>query len=310
MKTTNRPLLPFSALLAMLAGCLPLGAVVITGENSTDAYDRFSSGYPSSPVENSNFFRNPDEFHGVGWNKANANQSFALITPQHIVGANHFNPGAGSTVQFFTTGGSVTEISILSTSTVQNGGNPTDVFIGELSSPLNSGDVPRFLFPSDAVIASLVGRSIVPYGFTAEAGNNTVSSRDGITTASGALGGGSNLANTPTFEFTLTDTTASNGDARLEGGDSGSPTFLEENGVLTLVGTHSALATSTTGPSTTYVSADADLTRLMDQINTTIDDMGNTGFQVAQIPEPGTFSLIAMGICSATVFSARRERRK
>ena len=278
--------------LVLVASTFPLHALVVTGEESTDAYNRFSSGYPSSPVENPNFFRDPDAFQGVGWNKANSNQNFALITPQHIVGANHFNPGAGSTLQFFTSSGTISEVNIASTSTVQNGGNATDVFIGELSSPLDSGEVPFFFFPSDAVIASLVGRNILPYGFTAQAGNNIVASRDAIGTVSGALGGGSNLGNTPTFEFTLTDTTASTGDARVESGDSGSPTFLEENGILTLVGTHSALATSSTGLSTTYTSADADLTRLIDQINTTIGEMGSTGFQVTQVPEPANLTLI------------------
>lgn len=78
-----------------------LQALVIQGEESTNIYDRFSSGYPSSPVENSSFFAGAENFVGVGWNNASANQSFALITPQHIIGANHFKPGAGATINFF-----------------------------------------------------------------------------------------------------------------------------------------------------------------------------------------------------------------
>lgn len=272
----------------MAAGSLQ--ALVIQGEGSTNIYDRFSSGYPSSPVENGSFFAGAENFLGVGWNNANANQSFALITPQHIIGANHFQPGAGATIDFFSSSDSLISRTVSGITTVQNSGSNTDVFVAQLDSPLSGSEVPHFLFPSDLAINSLIGRSITTYGFTAQAGSNTIASRDAISSLAG-FGNQSELGNTPTFEFIYDSLTAPNGQARVEVGDSGSPTFITEDGQLVLAGTHSALAQA----GSTYTSGDADVTRLIPEIDAAIDTLGSTGYEVQQVPEPATWLFILLG---------------
>lgn len=295
-------------LAALLLGLgTPLHALVIAGYEGA-RHDRFASGYPDNPVENASFFRSGSDFHGVGWNASNGNQAFALITPQHIIGANHYNPGAGTAVEFFSSGGTIRSYTLAATETVMDGsGNPSDVFVGELASPIGPGDnIPFFRFPSDSVGTTLVGRQIVIYGKTARVGINTVAARDATKTASGALGGGANLATTETFEWTFTEGSESQDQARTESGDSGSPTFTVEEGVLTIVGTHSALASVTAG-TTTYTAIDADLYEMMDEIDAAIGRMGSTGFTVTQIPEPAaSASLLAL---LAGILAGFRKRR-
>lgn len=296
---------PFLVISCLLLAADSLQALVIQGAGSTNIYDRFSSGYPSNPVENNSFFAGAENFQGVGWNSSNANQSFALITPQHIIGANHFTPGVGATIDFFSAGDTVISRTVSSLTTVQNGGSDTDVFVAQLDSPLSGVGVPYFRFPSDIAINTLVSRSITTYGFTAQAGSNTIASRDGIA-AIAALGGNqTELANTPTFEFIYDSNTSANGQARVEVGDSGSPTFIEEMGELTIVGTHSALAQA----GTTYTTGDADVTRLIPEINNAIDSLGSTGFQVEQVPEPSAFLFILLGALPLCISRRRSQTR-
>lgn len=293
---------------ALVTAPLSLNAIVIQGENdsATDQWDRFNHGtYPGSPVENSSFFQGtpiPNALHGVGWNNGNSGQSFTLITPQHIVGANHFAPSVGTQIDFFNTAGNLVNGTVGTVQTVQNGGSNTDVFVAELNSRIDTSDVPVVRFPSDAAITTFTaGSSILPYGFNASMGTNTVSSK-GTGSTAGFIGGSGSLSNTPTFEYTFNSTTAPNGTARVETGDSGSPTFFEEDGELTIVGTHSALAQT----ASVFTSIDADLTQLIDNINTTINNMGSTGFQLQQVPEPGYVGLV-LGV-TAGVAMVRRRR--
>ena len=194
---------------------------------------------------------------------------------------------------------------VRSVDTVQNGGSNTDVFVAELTSRIDTSDVPIVPFPSDTAIAAFgVGSDLLPYGFTASMGRNTVSGID-VGQSAGTLGGGGALSNTPTFEFTYSSTTGLNSDARLEVGGSGSPTFFDENGTLALVGTHSALIAPKLG---SYQSIDADLTRLIDEINSTIGSMGSTGFEVTQVPEPAHGGTILACLCGLFVFRHRPRR--
>ncbi len=240
-----------------------------------------------------------------GWNNANSNQSFALITPQHIIGANHFQPGVGATINFFGASGSIVSRTVSGIATVQNGGSNTDVFVAQLSSVLSGSEVPYYRFPSDLASASLVGRAMYAYGFPAQVGQNTIASRDGIA-AVAAFGNQAELANTPTFEFVYDSAFAANGQARAEPGDSGSPTFIQENGTYVLAGTHSALAQV----GTVYTTGDADLTRMMNEINTAIGSLGSTGFQIDQIPEPSASSLVLLSVFAFCISRSRGKNAK
>ncbi|MGJ8641351.1 MAG: hypothetical protein ACSHYA_18320 [Opitutaceae bacterium] len=303
--------LKFAAILTIFAAIPSVGsALVLRGENdgATDQWDRFDHGtYPGSPVENSSFFGGspiPNALHGVGWRQTNSNQSFTLITPQHIIGADHFRPNVGNAIEFFNTSGNIVSATVSSVSTVQTGGSNTDVFVAELSSALNGSGVPVVKFPSDLALASFgVGSSIRPYGFSASVGQNIVSGLQ-LGQSVGTLGGGGGLGNTPTFEFTFNTTGGANGDARVEVGDSGSPTFFIENGEWTVVGTHSALIGPNLG---VYTSIDADLTELIDDINTTIADFGTTSYEITQVPEPNSYAVIG-GLLALVPVIARRRR--
>ncbi|MGF1452611.1 MAG: trypsin-like serine protease [Opitutales bacterium] len=294
------------SLLTTLVLCLAPALHALDVEGETAANSRFSSGYPAGPVENTGFVEDASEFVAVGWNANRATQSFTLITPQHIIGAAHFAPSEGATIEFYTLQDTVISRTVTARATVQNNGNATDVFVAELNSPIPSSAVPHALLPETPV---LVGDDLVVYGFTALAGSNRIASLGAVASFSGALGGGSAVSNGPAFEFTRSTTLTAQGEAMLEVGDSGSPSFVMENGILKIAGIHSALASATGFD----VAIDSDLSRLIPEINQAIADVGATGFTVSQtmvtpaVPEPAAFAWLTALAAFWAVYRFRRD---
>jgi hypothetical protein len=91
-----------SIAVAMLAP-LPAMALQTTGYTSA-ANDRFSSGYPNTPVENTspNFVGAGLDWGGVGWAVADATKSFGFLSPQHYLVARHY--GGAAQVRIFSDG--------------------------------------------------------------------------------------------------------------------------------------------------------------------------------------------------------------
>src|SRR5688500_15913792 len=115
--------LPAVALLLALATPAPAG--VISGydpasQASHDTYDRFVSGYPTAPVPNSSsaFVAAGIDLSGVGWQAGNSRAAVTLISPRHILGANHVGFGATETqpaqVQFVNAAGQVKTYTVTS----------------------------------------------------------------------------------------------------------------------------------------------------------------------------------------------------
>lgn len=285
-------------------------AVLINGEgpaNVTGIYDRFNVGsYPGAPERNSDFFAASLNLSGIGWVALPPGQiptqSITLVSPQYFVGASHFFPGAGTTLQFFGTDHSLYSASVASTHrltyTGTNGAQHSDLTIGRLTASLPSSVTPMPIFYAGATSISnpssfdaYDGVLLLNYGHTARMGINGL---DGFTQYS-LLGDpvGSNIG--------LVYTQGSGaGETLLEGGDSGSPTLAYRDGVYGLIGTHSGVNASQ------FLSVDAfvSYTSYVDQMNTIMAADGQSLILV--VPEPGTFcvGMALLGICAA-----RRARR-
>src|SRR5689334_210817 len=68
-------------------------------------HERFSSGFPSTPVANSGFMHSGVDLSATGWDVSYPVRQVTLITPQHFVCANHFPPPVGGQIQFLSSSG-------------------------------------------------------------------------------------------------------------------------------------------------------------------------------------------------------------
>ena len=136
---------PFWAVAISLAFFpLSVHALDITGYDAT-TNDRFASGFPTVPVNNSSptFVGADYDWSGVGWSTTTAAASsykgFGFLSPQHYLVARHY--GGSTAVRLLESDGTVVEGTQQSVSNLGFGaplnGNP-DLSIGTLTAPLST----------------------------------------------------------------------------------------------------------------------------------------------------------------------------
>lgn len=229
------------AVVAYLLSLHQLAAIQITGYSSA-ANDRFSSDYPSSPVNNASisFVGKDYNWSGVGWAASNPTKSFGFLSPQHYLVARHY--GGDASIQLFGGDGQVhsaTQSSITETGygVVFSGQTVGDISLGRLTAPvISSWAIARYgvldLNSSSTSSNSYNGQPLLIYGRGA---NGTESTRIGATAVTSTVLSGANSY-----------ITTSRNDVQLEGGDSGSPVFIgwtNPNGgkELTILGNNAAI---------------------------------------------------------------------
>lgn len=304
-----------SAALVALAGGLLLpqvaDALIINGENAEDNY-RFESGYPGTPVPNTspNFVAAGYDLSGVGWG-TNSFQSFTMISDQYFVFATH-HPPPNSSIFFYSPADNAvvsytidTTFSLALEYPLQAPGNhlKSDLSIGRLTTTIDPADDIAFYPILDLPTSGdYLGQDLLVYGWSAAVGTGVIEGLGGVNLYWDATTPGiasDDVLNTVTNFDALNDTFvmsytqgAGAGEALLQGGDSGSPSFVVWNGSLALVGVHSAVSGSTNYD----VFIPAYLTQLSDE-----------GIPISTVPEPTT--LLLLGCAGFVTLAARRGRR-
>lgn len=229
--------------LLFLLSITPLPAMTITGYSSA-ANDRFASGYPTSPVENTSpsFVGLGLDWAGVGWASTAATKSFGFLSPSHYLVARHF--GGAANIRLFADGALQTYaeagIEDIGLGAVFSGETAGDISLGTLSSPVPaSGGLPRYAVldlndtSSSNSTAAYTGLETLLYG---RGPNGTSSTRVGVASINSVTISGNN------HYFTTTRSAV-----QLESGDSGSPAthrWTNPNGgqELTIIGNHAAIS--------------------------------------------------------------------
>jgi autotransporter-associated beta strand protein len=220
----------------ILVLCSLASALTINGYTPA-YYDRFSSGYPSAPIANTNgsFIGLGYDWSGVGWSATNDTQSFALLGSKFILYANHYTPDVGSTINFTTGDGTVYSNTVASVSgPLITGG---DLAIAVLNSSVSSNitSYPILFLGYNTSINSpyyTAYSNLLLYGWTARIGWNQLTNICPPNTFYGDSG----------YYFKYPFDTTTTGRATLVAGDSGSPTFVvASTGQLCLVGDHYAV---------------------------------------------------------------------
>jgi len=220
-------------------------------------HDRFSSGYPDSPVVNTNGYVDYYDFSGVGWHDANPARSLTLISPRHFVGATHFPPGVGATITFHARDAQLREYTVAAQHVLTNAaGQNVDLFVGELETAVTPCDhisfYPVLDLPSEA---DYQGEPIILYGRSARAGSGTIGDFEDFP-------GEGSIGTTRTCRIHYMNAAGDGDDCHVESGDSGSPTFAMRDGTLFVVGTHSSVSSE---PAVT-ISSDTFVPHYADQI--------------------------------------------
>ncbi len=262
-------------------------ALTIVGYNPA-ANDRFSSGYPLSPAENTStaFLGNGYDLSGVGWSSTDSTRSFAMISDQYFVYANHHGPG--STLNFYSpTLDTVVSYGVSATSyNYIFNGQISDFAIGKLSD--ENGLNPAHGIASYAIldlptIQDYVGLPVLIYG---RGGNGPRLGANAVD-AYGFYNFPNGGTTPDSYGIGYSYNSSLSGDSTFESGDSSSPTFVPWHGSLALLGTHSVTATIGVTP----YSIDNFIPAYFGQ-------MVLDGIDFSVVPEPSRVMLLLLGACT------------
>lgn len=220
------------------AGCLLGNAGAIQLRTADPArHDRFT-GFPAAPAWNDAAWFGSRGYAGVGWAPADpVNQrQFALVSPQHLVCATHFQPKVGAVIRFLNTDGSTVDRSVNARLPVENdAGQASDLTLLRLSAPMLPADkVPHFPFLDLAAEADYRNADLIVFGWHARAGKGRIAAIEDIEE-------GTAINLTRALRFDYPKKVGQPDDCYLETGDSGSPSFGTVDGRPAVVGTHSTI---------------------------------------------------------------------
>ncbi|WP_395746371.1 PEP-CTERM sorting domain-containing protein [Prosthecobacter sp.] len=259
-------------------------ALTIVGYDAA-TNDRFSSGYPDSPVVNgsASFLGAGYDLSGVGWNPANVTQSFAMISDQYFVYSGHYGPG--STMDFYSPAlGTVVSYGVSATSYhFTYNGQTSDFSVGMLTSAIDPADgIASYPVLDLPTIQDYLGLPVLLYGH----GGGSPRLGANVVDAYGAYDlSGDTIADNYGIGYSYHSN--QQGDSMFEGGDSSSPTFVPWHGSLALLGTHSGTTTIGGVP----YSIDTFMPLYL-------DDMTADGIDFSAVPEPSRALLLLLGACT------------
>lgn len=189
--------------------------------------------FPANPTHNKEFVHASCDLTGVGWHTGNTNRQLTMVSPIHFVGANHFRPGVGATIRFLCPDGVIKNCTVASQTAIPNSaGVASDLFIGTLTAPIPESEGIKY-YPYLNLSNELEYHDLplIILGRAIRGGKGTLERIRNIASSS------TNSTRTLTF---LYDTTGGKeSDCYFQGGDSGSPIFIEHGGVAAIVGTNS-----------------------------------------------------------------------
>jgi len=272
---------------------MPTGFAIEVASYSAAAHDRFEN--------DGTFIESAFDFSGVG--RSTGNHWVTMISDTHFVTAEHFRP-TNQTVRFYFANdplGGFEERLVDGRFGMEIGPTGSDIWLGKLTAATSTSVTSYDLFkPYPLTNAELeeiytVGISDGGGGFTDfRVGTNQIDL--GSITQRDTTGTGGVLNNQSySFTYNTIPMTPPN-ESFVEVGDSGAPSFVNNGGVLQLIGTHSerfnlGAASASNGD----ISYDSFVGAYGDEI----------GFEA--VPEPGSALLIGVGSAFFLVFFRRRR---
>lgn len=241
---------PLCAIPAILA-CLGSAAAIEVRGYTPVAHDRFL-GFPSNPTVNPGQDFSHLDLSGIGWFEKFRDIQFALISRQHVLFASHFAGVVDPVDEIrFLSGQGTQVVRLVPTEVVvDRAGVATDLILFTLDSPIDEseGVLPLPILDSNdplilpGVDLGVCGRN--PSGTTSRFPVIGKAKLVEVLTEDLELDvGGDEIIDftTKALQFDYLFDSGLSGECHYVGGDSGSPIFVEKNGVATLFGIHSAI---------------------------------------------------------------------
>ncbi len=266
-KTGRIACLVFAAALSCVSAAR---ADLLVAQYNPAVNDRFYTGSDKAFIGDA--VTPPLDFSGVGY--TSDGHWVTMVSPSYFLSAEHYHPAPGTTVTFYignSTAQSYTfTVGSWSYETSIPGMGPSDLYMGELTAPIPASDnIANYPIDMLGADSNYFGRQLYVYGVPNKVGTNTIADIYPLS-YSGHVTQLMEYDYNPSIQY----------DAFLEGGDSGGPSFLVQNGKLALVGIHYVDATFS-GGSPDY-SGDSFVPYYAAQL-----DAQMTGEQLTLVPEPG-----------------------
>ncbi len=205
-------------------------------EYSPERHDRFVTQPDGSLDHNPDAFYTATRYTALGYATQGGRQ-FALVTPEHVLLANHFS--GGGNLSFINGAGVKFDRSLGTKTNIPNGsGGTSDLAIMKISAPLGP-DTNILPFPvmnlANEAAYSTPPMTITVFGQSRRAGRGMITSfQDTAVPAA-------NIDSTRTFTFNYLNSFGNQDDCFFVGGDSGSPSFITVGNRPALVGVHLAV---------------------------------------------------------------------
>jgi autotransporter-associated beta strand protein len=226
---------------------IPAAAYALTISDYSGAEnDRFSSGFPAAPVENTSgsIFGQGLDWSGVGWTSGFVRKGYGFVSPRHYMTARHF--GGGSTILTFSQNQSIQSASQQGLENVGYGeilGGVPDIQMGTLATQMRN--IRRYALldlHASSSSNSETNYNSLPLLIYGHGGDESSSTRAGATTIAPDLFGARSIEVSGQQSRFLTPRS----DVQLVTFDSGSPALYawtnpNGNPELTLLGNHAAI---------------------------------------------------------------------
>jgi len=289
----NNPL-PFSLLALSLL--MPAHGLEVRSYNPA-IHNRFSLGYPSSPVMNPNFIHNASKFTGVGWwstNAAASDTQLTLVSPRHVLSVRHLEgnfSGGNQFISFVASDGQVHTRTIDPFNSLLDGTTMVDLAVAKLSSPLPVTVKPvRYRNNRTETAIMVLGKNPVPGGNSVTGGTSAITDFDDVDYAPGYV--------THMFYFEYVKASGAANDCHYGPGtgDSSSPVFVDYNNEPALVG----LAAAAVDDATKYYNYCTSVPHYITQIDAILNPQGYR-------MRPASYTATTLNLTSAT--SAPNQRQ-
>ncbi|MGB0744074.1 MAG: hypothetical protein ACPGSB_06070 [Opitutales bacterium] len=270
----------------LFSQALSVQAAMVIRDYDPARHDRFYSGVDKA------FIADDYDLSGVG---RSGEHWATMISDSYFLSANHYHPGVGSSVTFWESNNFAGPNHSYTVASGQRVGS-TDLWVGRLAATA-AASIARYAIPVFPSEISYLGQTLYNYGKDHRVGRNV---SDGIVTIST----GGSTGRTLVYDYDNNDVPSVGGDETfLQGGDSGSSTFIARDSELFLTGIHWAITNEFPGFEGEF-SVDSFVPRYINDINALLAN-GGESLSLHLIPEPSAILPAALFI---TALMCRRRR--